>query len=168
MLQVEIGALERRPEEISGTVAGNDPLFADIGCELDAPVSVSGRVATAGMGRYTWRGRISAKVGASCRRCLKPVSLDVGPQVDVMFTRDQDAGGSAEYVITESARVLDLSEAVREELILAIPEYVLCREECRGICPSCGTSLNVESCDCRLRTDPRWEGLEVLKTKLDG
>jgi uncharacterized protein len=52
---------------------------------------------------------------------------------------------------------------IREELILAVPEYVLCREECRGLCPRCGKDLNEGPCACRPEPDPRWAALEALK-----
>lgn len=58
--------------------------------------------------------------------------------------------------------VIDLEEILREQIILALPMYPRCKEECRGLCPVCGADLNKETCDCqREDVDPR---LAVLKT----
>jgi uncharacterized protein len=61
-----------------------------------------------------------------------------------------------------SGDMIDLDEILREQIILALPMYPRCVEECRGLCPVCGVDLNKETCDCqRDEVDPR---LAVLKT----
>ena len=55
-------------------------------------------------------------------------------------------------------------EAVREELILSVPDYVLCTDECKGICAGCGVDLNTGTCTCKKEPDDRWAALEALKT----
>jgi uncharacterized protein len=55
---------------------------------------------------------------------------------------------------------------VREELLLAAPRYVLCREECKGFCPQCGKDLNDGPCGCARAADARWHPLQALKDKL--
>jgi uncharacterized protein len=167
MLQVEVGALDRGPVEVSGQIAGDDPLFDDVVVELGEPVRVSGRVSSAGLGRFYWKGCIVTTVDAACPRCLTPTRVQVARVVEVVFTEDQDTEDASEYVVSEGARVLDLRDAVREELILAAEQYTLCREDCKGLCPTCGTDLNENSCDCRPPPDPRWAALEALRTKLD-
>ncbi|MCH7715344.1 MAG: DUF177 domain-containing protein [Gemmatimonadetes bacterium] len=168
MLQVDIGALERRPVDISGTLAADDPLFRDLAFDLGEPVVVSGRLTSATVGRFYWHGKIVTTVNAVCRRCLSPASLPITAAVDVVFTEDQDSDDPSEYVVPEGMHVLELHDAVREELILAMPDYLVCREDCKGLCPSCGADLNVEPCDCKPATDPRWQALDALKTGLDG
>ena len=167
MLQVEIGALVRGPVEVSCQVAGDDPLFDDVDFELGQPVRVSGRVSSAGLSRLYWKGRIATTVDAACPRCLTRMQVQVDRTVDVVFTEDQDTEDPSEYVIVERAAVLDLRDAVREELILGAEQYVLCREDCKGLCPTCGIDLNVNSCDCRPPPDTRWAALEALNTKPD-
>ncbi len=168
MLQVDIGALERRPVDISGMLAADDPLFRDLAFDLGEPVVVSGRLTSATLGRFYWHGKIVTTVNAACRRCLSPASLPITAAVDVVFTEDQDSDDPSEYVVPEGMHVLELHDAVREELILAMPDYLVCREDCKGLCPACGADLNVEPCDCKPATDPRWQALDALKTGLDG
>ena len=165
MLRVKIAALHRRPVDISGKLESDDPLFEDFGYELSEPVLVTGRISSAGLGRFYWRGEIVTSLEACCRRCLARTRLPIAAQVNVMFTEDQDGADPSEYVVPERGQVLELHQAVREELILAIPEYVVCREKCKGLCAVCGTDLNVGSCSCQPPTDPRWGALEALKTK---
>jgi uncharacterized protein len=55
---------------------------------------------------------------------------------------------------------------VREQLLLALPSYPVCQEGCKGLCSVCGANLNERDCGCdRHVPDPRWAGLEKLKTK---
>ena len=168
MLRVQLGSLEHRPAEVSGAIAPDDPLFEGLDFELGAPVSVTGRISSASVGQYYWRGAIVTTANAACCRCLAQTSCAIEARVDVIFTQDQDAVDPSEYVLSEGTHVLELHDAVREELILAMPEFVLCREDCKGLCPTCGTDLNAGSCECRPATDSRWEALEELKTRLDG
>ena len=70
------------------------------------------------------------------------------------------------YLFEPIAGELDLSNAVREEVMLAINQYVVCDPKCSGLCPRCGTNLNQATCDCRQdESDPRWEALQALKDR---
>ena len=61
---------------------------------------------------------------------------------------------------------MDWGEAVREELMLAGPRYVVCNEGCQGLCPRCGTNRNQEPCGCVTdEADPRWEALRALNSE---
>jgi uncharacterized protein len=165
MLSVQIGALDRSPVEVSGKVASDDPLFDDVDFELGEPVRVSGRLSGASVGRFYWKGRIATTVRATCRRCLTSTAFEVDARVDTVFTEDQDTEDPSEYVVPNGAGLIDLGEVIREELILATKQFVLCREDCKGLCQTCGTDLNLHSCDCRPSLDSRWTALETMKTK---
>jgi uncharacterized protein len=164
MLRFELRALDRAPTKLSGAIPTDEAIFEDLNFELAAPVRVTGRLSSAGPGRYYWRGGIQATVQTECRRCLAAVQRNVDQEVDVLFTDEQDASDPSEYVIPERSPVLELGEAVREELILAVPEYILCRNDCAGICPQCGADLNPGACECDRPPDSRWAALEALKT----
>jgi uncharacterized protein len=69
-------------------------------------------------------------------------------------------------LIPVGAVTLDVSQEIRDTTILGLPSKILCRDDCRGICPDCGADLNVETCSCRhQRTDPRWDALKQLKKR---
>jgi uncharacterized protein len=74
-----------------------------------------------------------------------------------------DEGEADLIIIKDGEHLVDISEVMRQAVMLAIPLKPLCKEECRGLCPSCGVNLNEESCDCKNEEpDDRWEGLRNL------
>lgn len=163
MLRIDLGALSAGPIGLAQVVSADDPLFEQLEFELCQPVRLSGRLTDAGNNRYYWQGGLQTRVKTTCRRCLADLEVEIEQPVQVLFTEEENAEDPAVYVIPQRATELDLSEAVREELILAVPEYALCREECRGICPRCGTDLNTGTCSCAPETDPNWAPLEKLR-----
>jgi len=152
---------------VSGTVNPKDPGLTDLEFTLREPVRVSGRLMESGPGGYYWDGRIQTVVDQACRRCLAPIEVTIDQGVGVFFTDDETADDPSAYVIPRNTAVLELGEAIREELILAAPRYPECREDCKGICANCGKDLNLGRCGCSPKPDPRWAGLEVLKTRPD-
>ena len=72
------------------------------------------------------------------------------------------AEGADEEVFT--GKEIDLDPILREQVVLALPGYPLCKESCKGLCSSCGANLNERECGCERRVpDPRWAGLEKFK-----
>ncbi len=162
MLRVGFHALEQGPLETVGTVPVDDALFAGVGFELGRDVAVSGCLTGAGPGQYYWRGQLETIIQAACRRCLAPVSVPLNVDVNVLFTEDEFADDPAAYSIPARASELDMSEAVSEELILAVPRFVLCDEGCHGMCARCGADLNHGRCACKPAVDARWAALQEL------
>ena len=67
------------------------------------------------------------------------------------------------YPLPSRATELDLTDAIREHAILAVPRFVLCAETCRGFCPRCGVNLNTGTCECEPEgMDERWAALKRL------
>ena len=61
-----------------------------------------------------------------------------------------------------------LEDAVREQVLLAVPLKVICREDCKGLCPHCGANQNLERCSCsEPMEDPRWTALKDIRSKLE-
>jgi len=167
MLQVDLRELARGPVETQGQLAGNDPLFEGLDVVLADPVHVAGRLHTAGEGRFYWRGSLHTRMAGQCRRCLVPVPVPVVAEIDALFSADPDAlEDPSSYPLAPDATEIDLRPAVREELLLAVPRWVVCRDDCRGLCPRCGKDLNAGPCGCPPAVDQRWKGLAALKDKL--
>ncbi len=102
-----------------------------------------------------------------CFRCLEDATLE--QSVAAREYQAKDPGGDEElrspYVAND---VLDLSAWARDALILALPDKILCRPDCAGLCPSCGRDLNAEPHTHEAdEGDPRWAALEQLKEKLN-
>ena len=149
MLRVDLRDLNRGPVETVGRLEPDDPVFAGLELDLIGPVSVEGRLQATGPGEYFWRARLQADVRSDCRRCLTGVVRHVDEHVDVLFSDDPDAAEDpAAYLLPPAAGVIDLGEAVREELALAVEPYPVCREDCAGLCPRCGADLNAGACAC--------------------
>lgn len=167
MLQVDLRDLARGPVETQAEVAPEDSLFQGLGFTLVGPVRVGGRLQATGEGRYYWHGSLAAQVAGECRRCLTPVTMPVAAEIGALFSQDADATDDPDsYPLPPHAIEVDVRPAVREELALAVPGFMLCREDCRGLCPRCGKDLNAGPCGCDPTPDPRWRALADLKSKL--
>jgi uncharacterized protein len=167
MLQVDLRELARGPVEMRANLAGTDPLFEGLEVTLAEPVQVAGRLQDAGDGRFYWRASLRSRMVGECRRCLAPVAVPIVADVDALFSQDPDAlEDPSSYPLARDALVIDLRPAVREELLLAVPRWVVCREDCRGLCPRCGKDLNAGACGCPAPVDPRWGGLTAVRHKL--
>jgi len=163
MLRVDLRAAATEPVETDAEVPATSPVFAELETVPTRPVTVSGRLMAAGPGTYYWDGRVRTQVQATCRRCLAPVLVDVDDAVRLLFTEDEDNDDPAAVILPPRAFEVDLGDAVREALILAIPEFPLCREECRGLCPRCGADRNLGGCGCPPPADAQWGALEALR-----
>jgi uncharacterized protein len=99
-------------------------------------------------GQLLLDGHVHLQVSIPCARCLEPVSTDL----DVQFELQTDME-KKEYI---DGHNLDVDQLVHDEALLVWPERVLCREDCSGLCPTCGQNLNHGSCECeRTDLDPR-------------
>jgi len=164
MLRIDLAEVRAGPVETAGQIEQSHPIFADGEVMLAAPVTVRGRLSSAGEGKYFWRASVGTVLRLECRRCLSPVDVPFEQLLDLLFATedeslDDDVGC---YVIPDRAAVLDLRDAVREELVLSVPRYVECGPDCRGLCPRCGANLNAGPCECRPERDPRWAALSGL------
>lgn len=116
-------------------------------------------------GRFLLSGNLQAEGRTTCGRCLEEFDLSWAVPVEIMVLRDVDTdeGEDDSLVIRQTSGEVDLTEALRESLILAFPPAAVCREDCLGLCPQCGCDLNQGHCDCdTAEVDPRWAGLDAL------
>jgi uncharacterized protein len=105
-------------------------------------------------------GKLKTKVGRTCSRCLKEFVSDVEVDISERFFP-----ANAEYIEKDAfsydSDIVDITEALRESLIIAEPLQALCKKDCKGLCPVCGADKNVELCNCDTFTiDPRLVALK--------
>lgn len=162
MLRVDLRALTEGPVLTDVSVPADAPAFENLDLALDGPVRVRGRLTESGPGRYYWQGTLQCQVAASCRRCLVTVPVDIAAEVRALFA-EEALDDPAEYRVPGGAAEVDLGPMVREELVLAAPAFVLCRDDCRGLCAQCGRDLNEGPCGCVPEPDPRWAALRALQ-----
>jgi uncharacterized protein len=113
---------------------------------------------------------ISTNVEIECGRCLEPVLIKLDAVSEVQYSplpklvRDRiDDIGIGYY----SEEYIDISDETRESLILELPMTVLCCDDCKGLCPSCGKDLNSGTCDCPKLDDSNESSSPVLSRLLE-
>lgn len=118
------------------------------------------------------KGRIKAEVESECVRCLlkTPVLLDFSfaakyiPAENYLTEKSSEIGSEDLDSGVYDGERLDISEAAREQILLELPEKVLCRDDCKGLCADCGSNLNNGPCDCGAEmSDPRWAALKEFR-----
>ncbi|MFZ8999175.1 MAG: YceD family protein [Ilumatobacteraceae bacterium] len=108
-------------------------------------------------------GTVAIPWRASCRRCLVEAIGSTVVDVDEFYRRAADAGAGGDAFPIEGDQV-DLHPAVREAVLLELPDDVLCSQNCAGICPQCGSDRNTAPCACDLSVrDDRWSALDALR-----
>jgi len=122
------------------------------------------------------RGQLSTRLEISCARCLEPVPQAVKRDFELLYRPlGADAGRDELSVSDAEAEIgyyqgdgLVLEDVLREQVLLALPLKVTCREDCKGLCPQCGANLNEEQCSCSAPVeDPRWSPLKGIRGRLE-
>ncbi len=117
------------------------------------------------------RAELNTEIDLACSRCLSPfrspVTLKIEeeyiPVVDVVSGAPLPASEEPGSFVVDEHNVIDLTEAIRQYALLAVPMKPLCKESCAGLCPVCGNNLDGDSCRCpQPVTDPRWSELSKL------
>jgi uncharacterized protein len=122
------------------------------------------------------KGKLDTSLEVVCARCLEPVEYKVDRSFDLLYRPLGTDAGHEELSITDAeaeigyyqGESLLLEDALREQVLLAVPLKTLCREDCKGLCPHCGKNLNESQCSCAEQMeDPRWAALKEIRSKLD-
>jgi uncharacterized protein len=103
-----------------------------------------------------------------CDRCVAEFTVDLSPRLRMIYLWE---GGDAAHfdpaevqIIAPGSTVIDITEDVRQTLMLAVPLKLLCRDSCKGLCPQCGKNLNEGRCACTdAPGDSRWERLRSIQ-----
>lgn len=166
MLQFDIRAVEARAVQVNAELRPDDPIWQPGDPVPAGPLRVTGRLSAAGAGKFYWHGRLEGDLSMPCRRCLTDTTSHVQGEAHVIFAEEgsEETEDPDVYVLDERSRRIDLRPAVREEWLLNVPSFAECREDCRGICPTCGKDLNEGPCECAVNRDTRWDVLRKLQT----
>ncbi len=127
------------------------------------PVRVIGAVEQSA-GVVTLKAQVQYRYDGNCDRCTGAIHRDEVLEIEHILVVSLNHEDNDSFVLIDNYQ-LPLDELVQEDLLLSQPLKVLCKEDCRGLCPQCGKDLNQGTCGCRQDTvDPR---LAVLKQLLD-
>jgi DUF177 domain-containing protein len=172
MLGVRLRDLERSGSvRIRHSLPADDPLWHDSDLTLGGAVEVDLVARLTPTGQLLVTGRVTAPMVYECRRCLTPVDRTVSQDIALVWAPPEQLADESETEgdvrpLPARAAEVEIGEAIREELVLGAPLYVVCKEECRGLCPRCGADLNEGPCDCAAdERDPRWDALRALKNE---
>ncbi|MGQ9492373.1 MAG: YceD family protein [Anaerolineae bacterium] len=143
-----------------------DEDITDIDEDLDIVSTLVGRVRFLRTGEgILVTGHLQTEILIPCRRCLTPVAVSIELDLEEQFRPSVDIltgailpleAGEDEATRTDLHHILDLTEVVRQNLLLGVPMAPLCRPQCRGLCPQCGKNLNEGPCGCQQEeSDPR-------------
>lgn len=124
------------------------------------PIQLKGEFESIGNGIVRFTGEIRSKLESRCSRCSTKVEYPLAVEFEQRFSSGFE-GIDQEDIESVVGERVDLEPIVMEELHVSIPMSVLCKEDCKGLCSTCGGDLNVDGCDCASTDiDPRLSGLK--------
>jgi uncharacterized protein len=169
-MRIELASLDSGKGVFAHTYAPEELVLEDERVKLIEPAEVSGKVRQQDSRSHV-SGHLKAQVEAECDRCLKLVELQIDSRFKLEYVTVEDYWAQQAVELTEEdldlsvfdGEAIDIDDLVKEELLLAVPDHVLCGEGCKGICAVCGANKNSVECGCEARDiDPRWAGLKKL------
>ena len=169
MLSFDIRSLESQAAHVDGQLSPDDPVWQAGDVRPERPIIVEGRLSAAGPSRFYFSGRMSGESLIPCRRCLTEVGVQVDEEAHFIFSSEgEDVADDPDvYPFDPNAMTIDMRPAIREAWLLSVPGFVLCREDCKGFCATCGTDLNAGTCDCvPAATESRWDALRAIRDQL--
>jgi uncharacterized protein len=145
------------------------------GLSVKVDITVNGSLNRIGDDVYL-KGTVMTSVVASCSRCLDTLSYPVDSDLKSHFVPSDNPSISKRDVELHASDIdtevyenqqIDLTQSIRDSILLAVPVICLCKENCKGICSQCGKNLNQGLCKCEIDsfTDPRLERLKIFKDK---
>lgn len=150
-----------------------EPVFNNIGAKkefdysffpedsgIESPVRAVGAVENRA-GVVTLTANTAFQDTVACDRCLKPAPRSFQKQFTHILTPTLNSEDNDEFILVEDMH-FDLDALLREDILLELPTKVLCRADCKGLCPMCGADRNETACGCKKPVDPRLAVLQEL------
>jgi uncharacterized protein len=163
-MKVELKEIESFPAELSLTALPEELDFELAEVRLTEGVGVDISIQQTDT-EYFVNGDCSATAEIDCARCLENAQIELHGDITLVAIRatsdkSSDFEADEENIQLDVNEVLTLNDPVRQALISEIPLKPLCREDCKGLCPVCGSNRNEESCSCESEVqDNRWDAL---------
>jgi uncharacterized protein len=112
-------------------------------------------------------GTVSAPVAGECGRCLRPIGDSIDVEIQELYAYEHsttDETADEDEVGRLQGDLIDLEPALRDAVVLMLPNNPLCREDCPGLCPECGVHFDELPADhSHQQVDPRWVALSQIK-----
>jgi uncharacterized protein len=181
-MEFKVSELEREPIEFDLELA---PGAVDFGDEAEqiGDLDTSGRAEVIHEHRgpkeivadIRLRGEFAGNFQVPCARCVEPVEIPLAAEFDLIFRPVGADIDPPERSITAPETEIGyyqrdsllLEDVLREQVLLSLPVRTLCKPDCKGLCPRCGSNRNTQPCNCEENQgDPRWEALGGLRSRI--
>ncbi len=168
---VDLFTLGNSPFDFEFTLAPEEIDLESDDTKLKDEAKVRGKL-TKHIVQVDVEGSISATIQIECTRCLQPVENHLRFPFEAAFVAEENYTKAKEAELNANdldvsvfnGQKIDLTELVREQILLNLPEQVFCQEDCKGLCEKCGANRNLIDCKCiDKEVDPRWAALKNLK-----
>ena len=135
------------------------------------PVQTQGKLRK-GIAQVDVEGRITGAIETECTRCLASITHKIDVPLKAAFVTEENYTSEKEAELRRDdldvsiydGEKIDLTDLVREQILLDLPTQIPCKEDCKGLCQKCGANLNEVNCNCEEKElDPRWSALKNLK-----
>jgi uncharacterized protein len=154
-VRITLEELKLHPVEVARTYTSEALDYHGAAFRQAAPLKVDAVAELVGS-EIRIRGRLGTRLQACCDRCLGAVVIPVEQEFDLFYRPVSTIAREEEVELPEdelgvgffSGDGIELADVVTEQVILAVPMKVVCRTDCRGLCPVCGANLNFEKCGC--------------------
>ncbi len=146
-MQISVTEARKSPGQVWGFSLEETAGPFELGAEevvLVKPVSISGSIVADAEG-ISVRGALKTAIKAECARCLKPLTEPLDAEFNVRFHKSA-AGGDDDEIYLYEGDALDITDMIKDHVLLAVPIQCLCGPECKGLCPICGANLNEGGC----------------------
>lgn len=170
VMRIELESPEESGGRFTRTYASGQLEFDESELRLVEPVEVKGQFRRKN-GEVELSGELHTKCLAPCARCLKEVEIPIDVDFAERFVAAVSWRHEEQHELSKDdlnlglvEEAIELDDVVKEEVLLALPTQVLCDQDCKGICPSCGSDRNAGDCNCKSEQgDSRWEKLKDLQ-----
>lgn len=171
---LKVRDLEVKPIRFDTAYGPGELDFLDESLRQASPLTVKGGAEwQESVGEIRVRGSFRVTMSTDCDRCLATASFPIESEFDLSYRLADKGRGGEEIALDEDESEVGffegegvlLEEILREQVLLAMPVQRLCREDCKGLCPTCGIDRNQGVCQCAApKRDARWAALEKLKS----
>jgi len=164
-LVLDTRAVARRPgtmAEVVRTVPAPAGLGLDVvGVPEGAPVELDLRLESVVEGVLV-SGTARVQASGECVRCLDPITIELGLDLQELFAYPESASAESGEIAQVEDELVDFRPVLRDAVVLALPLQPVCRDDCLGLCATCGVRLNDDPDHQHDQVDPRWAALGGL------
>ncbi|HPG31438.1 MAG TPA: DUF177 domain-containing protein [bacterium] len=123
--------------------------FAEAGIKFISPIRIAFTAVIAG-NDYIVNGFYSGEMELDCDKCGEKFNYQSNGDFVfvIMYEIPDDLKDDADTILVENTKKIDLKDRIRESILINLPVSNLCKKNCRGLCPVCGTNLNKKKCGC--------------------